>query len=114
MFLLAFSQVWKASKKIASYLYFMAVHTKKNAVTCYHCGEDCSSAPVVGDGKDFCCEGCKMVYSILNKNGMCDYYTISQNPGNSRKIKVRADKFAFLDDEKISTALLNYKDVYQT
>ena len=45
---------------------------------------------------------------------MCDYYTINQNPGNSQKIKVRTDKFAFLDDDKISASLLNYKDKHQT
>ncbi|HEX5154866.1 MAG TPA: heavy metal translocating P-type ATPase metal-binding domain-containing protein [Parafilimonas sp.] len=92
----------------------MSAYASKNAIACYHCGEDCSSTPVIGDDKNFCCEGCKMVYSILNKNGMCDYYTISQNPGNSQKIKVRTDKFAFLDDEKISAPLLNYKDAHQT
>ena len=55
-----------------------------------------------------------MVYNILNKNGLCDYYAISQNPGSSQKIKVRADKFAFLDDENISASLINYKDAHQT
>lgn len=92
----------------------MGIHTTKNAIACYHCGEDCPPRPVVNDEKHFCCEGCKMVYNILNKNGLCDYYAISQTPGNSQKIKLRADKFAFLDDENISAALINYKDAHQT
>jgi Cu+-exporting ATPase len=92
----------------------MNAHTIGKAVACYHCGEDCISTAIVHDGKNFCCEGCRMVYGILNKNGLCDYYAISQNPGSSQRIKVREDKFAFLDDEKISASLLNYKDAHQT
>ncbi|WP_090655271.1 heavy metal translocating P-type ATPase [Parafilimonas terrae] len=91
----------------------MNAYTVSKAVTCYHCGEDCTSV-VISDGRNFCCEGCKMVYAILNKNGLCDYYAISQNPGSSQRIKVRENKFAFLDDEKISAPLLNYKDAHQT
>lgn len=101
-------------KIVSQHSIMRANTTTIKTVTCYHCGEDCPPAPVVSDDKSFCCEGCKMVYSILNKNGLCDYYTISQNPGNSQKIKVRVDKFAFLDDDKISASLINYKDAQQT
>ena len=79
-------------------------------VQCYHCGEDCDSSPIVAYDKNFCCQGCKMVYEILNESGMCDYYTISKNPGLSQKIKVRENKFAFLDDEKIQQSLISFKD----
>lgn len=92
----------------------MSTQTVSKAVACFHCGEDCPSQPVQNDGKNFCCEGCKMVYAILNKNGLCDYYAISRNPGSSRRRTFREDKFAFLDDEKISASLLNYKDAHQT
>jgi Cu+-exporting ATPase len=81
---------------------------------CYHCGEDCKDKPIHAHDKDFCCEGCKMVYEILNQSGMCDYYTISNNPGINQKIKVRENKFAFLDDEKIQQSLISYKDEKQT
>lgn len=83
-------------------------------VDCYHCGEDCGDAPIHAHDKDFCCEGCKMVYEILNKSGMCDYYAISQNPGINRKIKIREDKFVFLDDEKIAQSIISFKDDVQT
>ena len=81
---------------------------------CYHCGEDCKDKPIHIHEKDFCCEGCKMVYEILNESGMCDYYNISNNPGINQKIKVRENKFAFLDDEKIQQSLISYKDEKQT
>ena len=81
---------------------------------CYHCGEDCKDKPIHIHEKDFCCEGCKMVYEILNESGMCDYYSISNNPGINQKIRVRENKFSFLDDEKIQQALITYKDENQT
>jgi Cu+-exporting ATPase len=82
--------------------------------TCFHCGEDCGKHPIVIKEKQFCCEGCKMVYEILNQNGLCDYYELSKNPGSNRKIEVRKDKFAFLDDSKICQSLISYADDTQT
>ena len=84
------------------------------ALHCFHCGEDCKSDSLSAWGKSFCCSGCKMVYEILQQNGMCDYYSISKNPGTSRKIKSRENKFSFLDDDKIATSLIQFKDEYRT
>ena len=82
--------------------------------TCFHCGEDCGKHPITSDEKAFCCEGCKTVYEILNQGGLCTYYELSKNPGTSRKIQVRKDKFAFLADEKIKQSLISYTDEAQT
>lgn len=82
----------------------------ETALQCYHCGEDCKSNNIVIEEKHFCCEGCKTVYSILNKSGLCEYYDISKNPGINQKVKVRDSKFAFLDDEKVIDALTTFKD----
>jgi P-type Cu+ transporter len=81
---------------------------------CYHCGEDCDNHPIAAYDKAFCCDGCKMVFEILNKNGLCDYYAITSNPGSNQKIKVRKDKFAFLDDGKIKQSLISFTDESQT
>ncbi len=80
---------------------------------CYHCGEDCGKQPIIAHDKTFCCEGCKMVFEILNNNGLCDYYALSQNPGSNQKVQVREGKFAFLDDEKIIRSLVSYQDEVQ-
>lgn len=88
-------------------------HVSK-AVQCFHCGEDCNENPVFIQEKSFCCEGCKMVYEILNQSGMCDYYAISKNPGTSQRVKIRADKFAFLDDKKIQASLLSFTNESET
>ncbi|QEC70072.1 HAD-IC family P-type ATPase [Panacibacter ginsenosidivorans] len=92
----------------------MDQQTIHQQTTCYHCGEDCGKNPLVAYGKNFCCEGCKMVYGILNTNGLCDYYSISKNPGSNRKVVVRKDKFNFLNDEKIQRSLLDYTDKTQS
>lgn len=88
-------------------------HSIKEKLHCYHCGETCPNDKIQLESKHFCCEGCKMVYQILNEHSLCDYYSLNENPGISQKIKVRKDKFAFLDDEKIQLQLISFKDEKQ-
>ncbi|MFZ9387948.1 MAG: heavy metal translocating P-type ATPase [Chitinophagaceae bacterium] len=80
---------------------------------CYHCGETCPDDQLYLEEKYFCCEGCKMVYQILQQTDLCEYYNLNENPGISQRIKVRADKYAFLDDEKIQEQLIHFKDEQQ-
>ncbi|HNO55691.1 MAG TPA: heavy metal translocating P-type ATPase metal-binding domain-containing protein, partial [Chitinophagaceae bacterium] len=63
--------------------------------------------------KFFCCEGCKTVYQILNESNLCEYYNLNDNPGISQRIKIRKDKFAFLDDEKTQLQLISFRDENQ-
>ncbi|MEO8761269.1 MAG: heavy metal translocating P-type ATPase metal-binding domain-containing protein, partial [Bacteroidia bacterium] len=44
----------------------MQVETVEKLV-CYHCGEDCADDHIHIKEKNFCCEGCKMVYEIINQ-----------------------------------------------
>lgn len=76
--------------------------------TCYHCGDGCNHNKIKLEEKVFCCEGCKMVYEIINKKGLCDYYALEKNPGLSQKTNVREGKFAFLDDESLQTKLIHF------
>ena len=55
-----------------------------------------------------------MVYEILNQNDLCEYYDLNNNPGLTQKIKVRADKFSFLDDAQIAQKLIQFTDGRQT
>lgn len=77
---------------------------------CAHCGENCPDQLISLDDKYFCCSGCKLVYGLLNDNGLCDYYTLNQTPGQAQRQPVRKDKFSFLDDTKIQQQLLQYQD----
>lgn len=76
--------------------------------SCYHCGDSCNSDTIKHEEKVFCCDGCKMVYEIINDKGLCDYYDIEKNPGLSQKIKVREGKFAFLEDETVKNKLIHF------
>jgi Cu+-exporting ATPase len=92
----------------------MANKTIEAQVQCFHCGEDCNTQPIVAHDHPFCCDGCKMVYEILHQTGMCDYYTISKNPGINQKAPNRKDKFAFLDDATIKQSLTSFTNDTQT
>ncbi|MBL7740784.1 MAG: heavy metal translocating P-type ATPase metal-binding domain-containing protein [Chitinophagaceae bacterium] len=81
---------------------------------CYHCGETCASGKIHLEEKVFCCEGCKMVFQIINQNGLCDYYSLNDRPGINQRIAARKDKFAFLDNEDIQTRLVSFRDEKQT
>ena len=91
----------------------MSIKTNTKTI-CYHCGEDCKDLKIHAHEKIFCCDGCKLVYEILNENNLCTYYDINSNPGVSQKIKVRPDKFAFLEDESIIQKLIQFSDKNHT
>lgn len=81
---------------------------------CYHCGEDCVTEAIHFNDKDFCCQGCKMVYQLLNRQGMCEYYNLNEKPGINQRLAVRKNKFAFLDDAAIIQKLVHFKNELQT
>ncbi|MBP8244679.1 MAG: heavy metal translocating P-type ATPase metal-binding domain-containing protein, partial [Chitinophagaceae bacterium] len=82
-------------------------------IHCYHCGETCLNTKIRMAEKVFCCDGCKMVYQILNQSELCEYYNLNDNPGINQRVRVRHDKFAFLDDEKIQLQLISFEDEKQ-
>jgi len=88
----------------------MSVKKSTEIKSCYHCGDDCDREHVIFDDKDFCCNGCKTVYEILNQNDLCTYYDLDENPGISLKSKKFDDKYAYLDNEEIAKLILDFKD----
>jgi len=87
--------------------------TTQQQIQCYHCGETCPNDRISLESKHFCCEGCKLVYEVLNQTGLCEYYNLNENPGISQKLKARKDKFQFLDDEKTQLQLITFQDESQ-
>lgn len=55
-----------------------------------------------------------MVYQLLNRNGLCNYYQLNEHPGINRRMTVRRDKFAFLDDVKIAGGLVSFQNGSET
>lgn len=76
--------------------------------TCYHCGSP-SQTWVQHDGKDFCCDGCVMVYDILKEKEMGAYYDINKAPG-IRKKGVNTEYYDYLDQEDIKKSVLDFHD----
>lgn len=79
---------------------------------CIHCGENCGTNPVTAGDKLFCCEGCKLVYSLLNDNKLGRYYEISKMPGvkiNDENIP-RNERYNFLDLPEIRSKLIDFSN----
>lgn len=87
----------------------MVQSLKETAFTCYHCGDVCRSTDFRIDSKHFCCNGCQMVYELLEERSMCTYYTLQSQPGNTIQENTNTD-FAYLSNEEIVASLLNFQD----
>ena len=37
---------------------------------CFHCGDDCTTTVIEHQNKQFCCNGCKTVFDVLNENDL--------------------------------------------
>lgn len=82
---------------------------KKTPVQCYHCGEHCDTS-ISADQKYFCCDGCKFVYQLLQENGLCNYYELSERPGIKVKGKFSSQRFAYLDNEDVKKKLVRFNE----
>jgi P-type Cu+ transporter len=80
---------------------------------CYHCGDACANDHIHLDEKVFCCEGCKLVFEILDERDMCRYYDLEQHPGISLKGPKETGKYAYLDQPEIKEQLLDFQDEAQ-
>ncbi len=81
-----------------------------NLQLCFHCHDECPDNRLHLEEKYFCCEGCQMVYEILNTNDLCQYYTLDERPGNSQKSRRDAHAFAWLDDPEVQAKLIRFTD----
>lgn len=79
------------------------------SIRCTHCGDDCPDEHPIYDDKDFCCNGCQVVYTVLKDNGLGDYYKYQNNPGISQK-SISSKNYSFLDDEDVINSLLDFNE----
>ncbi|ANQ47420.1 HAD-IC family P-type ATPase [Flammeovirga sp. MY04] len=87
------------------------MHSNNHKETCYHCGEDCVDEIITNDeGKKFCCNGCHMVYDLLQENNLSDYYRLNNQPGVQQKGRSQKEKLAYLDDDVIRSKLIDFTD----
>jgi P-type Cu+ transporter len=92
------------------------VHTNQvlEAEKCFHCGEDCQTETLMFKQKTFCCEGCKLVFELLDDNNLCSYYDFNQSPGINQKKAAYEHKWAFLEDRDVISKLIEFSDGRRT
>ena len=79
------------------------------AENCFHCRQRIEEERIEFDQKEFCCQGCKTVYEVLNINNLSEYYNINQDAG------VRPDargnhQFDFLNTQEIFDKVVDFSD----
>lgn len=81
-------------------------------IKCFHCGDPCKNKDIAINDKYFCCNGCKLVYEILEENKLCKYYTLDEKAGVSQKgiSKEHSARFEYLDDPQVVTKLIDFTD----
>jgi len=80
---------------------------------CTHCGEPCPTEDIVFEDKNFCCDGCKTVYTILNTNGLCQYYDLDNQPGLSLRGR-RKEEYEGLDNPEVKSRFVQFSDGERT
>ncbi|MFV0530546.1 MAG: heavy metal translocating P-type ATPase [Flavobacteriales bacterium] len=77
--------------------------------TCYHCGKECDKDFFYIQEKNFCCNGCKTVYEILNEHNLSEFYTLNPSPGIEPDGK-NLQQFNFLDTQEVFDKLVDFSD----
>ena len=77
-------------------------------LTCFHCGDPVGTDAIQAHGKFFCCNGCRVVYEVLERNDLCTYYTLDTTPGHAPVIHA-SGKYAYLDEPTIARQLIAFE-----
>lgn len=76
---------------------------------CYHCGDQIVGRPLVFNEKEFCCTGCKMVYTILVDNHLDSFYKFEAVPG-TKPDKLSEGKYDFLELPDIREKIILFEE----
>lgn len=84
--------------------------SESSEVLCFHCGDVTSKkSSILFEEKEFCCNGCRQVFELLNKNNLCDYYKQSEHPGLKTNAESK-NRLAYLESPEVESQLIYYKD----
>lgn len=84
------------------------LNIKKEITNCYHCGTSINNKAIAAHNENFCCEGCKTVFEILQGNNLCNYYNLNTHPGLSQKQINHKTKFEYLDNNEVVEKLIKF------
>ncbi|MCW5899196.1 MAG: heavy metal translocating P-type ATPase metal-binding domain-containing protein [Flavobacteriales bacterium] len=77
---------------------------------CYHCGDPCRDEALRHDDKEFCCQGCRAVYGLLQESGLCDYYELTERPGVKEEVDVASLRAELFDLPEVRGKLVEYSE----
>lgn len=78
---------------------------------CVHCGANCGKNPIIWNHLQFCCNGCKTVYQLLNENKLYNYYNLDDAPGIKLETTTEfGNKYVFLDKDEIKEKLILFSE----
>jgi len=90
---------------------FRAMKVKEvTTVTCYHCGDPCVEDHRTHDNKDFCCQGCEVVYDLLSESGLCDYYSLEKQPGVKQRNTVDEQRTELFDLPEVRERIVEFSE----
>ena len=78
--------------------------------TGFHCGDACKEDHLRFDEKDFCCQGCKAVYGLLQESGLCDYYALTEQPGVKEERDTTELRPELFDLAEVRDKLVEYSE----
>ena len=82
----------------------------KTPLLCDHCGDEILNRNVhTFNEKSFCCNGCMVVYQLLDENGMGAFYKLEDRSGVRPK-NVQEHKYDFLEVEEIRSKFIDFED----
>ncbi len=82
----------------------------KTPLFCDHCSDEVLNRNVhTYEGKAFCCNGCMVVYQLLEENGMGAFYKLEEKSGVRPK-NVQEHKYDFLEVEEIRAKFIDFED----
>ena len=76
---------------------------------CFHCGQEFEKERIFFDEKEFCCNGCKSVYEILNINNLGNFYELNKSSG-VRPNSENNDLFDYLDTPEVFDKVVDFNE----
>jgi len=80
---------------------------QKDKCVCYQCGKTCDPDAIGGDGKVFCCSGCRKSYEVINQNKSC---TCDDENNLVPDFECSNDSsvFDYLDDTEVQSKIVSF------
>jgi Cu+-exporting ATPase len=76
---------------------------------CFHCGQPINQERISFEDKEFCCNGCKSVYEILNINNLGNFYALNKQSG-IRPNDDNTSQFNYLDTPEIFNKVTDFSE----